>query len=74
MTVTVVERVFGDHNVTGTLNLLEAAVAAGHDRFPLPQQRHLQPAAAVDRMVGENPVEPLQKLEFLGRFRPRPVI
>jgi hypothetical protein len=25
-------------------------------------------------MVGENPVEPLQKLEFLGRFRPRPVV
>src|SRR6478736_3897657 len=43
-------------------------------RNPLPQQRHLQPAAAVDRMVGENPVEPLQKLEFLRRFRPRPVI
>src|SRR6478609_5422577 len=43
-------------------------------RNPLSQQRHLQPAAAVDRMVGENPVEPLQKLEFLGRFRPRPVI
>src|SRR5690348_1886692 len=25
-------------------------------------------------MVGENPVEPLQKLEFLRRFRPGPVI
>src|SRR5207248_3236510 len=44
------------------------------NRNPLTQQRHLEPAAAVDRMVGENPVEPLQKLEFLRRFRPRPVI
>jgi nucleoside-diphosphate-sugar epimerase len=26
-------RAFVDVNVTGTLNLLEAAVAAGHDRF-----------------------------------------
>src|SRR4029077_17525569 len=43
-------------------------------RNPLSQQRHLQPAPAVDGMVGENPVDPLQKLEFLGRFRPRPVI
>src|ERR1700751_5958038 len=25
-------------------------------------------------MAGENPVEPFQKLEFLGSFRPRPVI
>jgi hypothetical protein len=38
------------------------------------QLRHLQPAAAVDWMVGENLVEPLQKLEFLRRFLPRPVI
>jgi len=44
------------------------------NRNPLTQQRHLEPAAAVDRMVCENPVEPLQKLEFLRRFRPRPVI
>src|SRR5712671_5041520 len=42
--------------------------------YPLPQQRHLQPATAVDGMVCENPVEPLQKLELLSRFRPRPVI
>src|SRR5947209_12614326 len=48
--------------------------APAASRNPLPQQRDLQPAAAVDRMVGENPVEPLQKLEFLGSFRPRPVI
>src|SRR6185295_9630188 len=41
---------------------------------PLSQQRHLEPAAAVDWTVCENPVEPLQKLEFLGRFRPLPVI
>src|SRR5205814_7766402 len=44
------------------------------NRNPLTQQRHLEPAAAVDRMVCENPIEPLQKLEFLRRFRPRPVI
>src|SRR5580700_8487383 len=48
--------------------------ASAADRNPLPQQRHLQPAAAVDWMVGENPVEPLQKLEFLCGFRPRPII
>src|SRR5437660_3495190 len=44
------------------------------NRNPLTQQPHLEPAAAVDRMVCENPIEPLQKLEFLRRFRPRPVI
>src|SRR5438045_5538065 len=38
------------------------------NRNPLTQQRHLEPAATVDRMVCENPVEPLQKLEFLRRF------
>jgi hypothetical protein len=43
-------------------------------RNPLSQQRHLEPAAAADWMVGENPVEPLQKLEFRRRFRLRPVI
>src|SRR4029079_17234812 len=43
-------------------------------RNPLSQQRHLEPAAGVDWTVCENPVEPLQKLEFLRRFRPRPVI
>src|SRR3954447_10014479 len=32
------------------------------NRNPLTQKRHLEPAAAVARMVGENPVEPLQKL------------
>src|ERR1700736_5784075 len=42
-------------------------------RNPLSQQRHLEPAAAVDWTVCENPVEPPQKLEFLRRFR-RPVI
>jgi hypothetical protein len=41
------------------------------NRNPLTQQRHLEPAGSVDRMVCENPVEPLQKLEFLRRFRPR---
>src|SRR5271165_3893249 len=48
--------------------------ASAADRNPIPQKRDLQPAAAVDRLVGENPVEPLQKLEFRRRFRPRPVI
>ncbi len=48
--------------------------ASAADRDPIPQQRDLQPAAAVDRIVGENPVEPLQKLEFRRRFRPRPVM
>src|SRR5437763_12313372 len=44
------------------------------NRNPLTQQRHLEPAAAVDRMVCENPIEPLQKLKFLHRFRPRLVV
>src|SRR3954468_24996953 len=48
--------------------------ASAADRNSLSQQRHLEPAAAVDWTVCENPVEPLQKLEFLRRFRPRPVI
>src|SRR5438132_4376934 len=48
--------------------------ASPADRNPLSQERHLEAAAALDCMVGENPVEPLQKLEFLRRFRPRPVI
>src|SRR6202008_4267629 len=33
------------------------------DRNPLSQQRHLKPTAAVNGIVGENPVEPLHKLE-----------
>src|ERR1700681_2223495 len=48
--------------------------APAANRNPLSQQRHLEPTAAVDWMVGENPVEPLQKLELLGSFRPRPVV
>src|ERR1700726_2421214 len=52
----------------------QPADAPAAHRNPLSQQRHLEPTAAVDWMVGENPVEPLQKLEFLRRFRPRPVI
>src|SRR6476660_9596590 len=43
-------------------------------RNPLSQERHLEPTAAVHWMVGENPVEPRQKLEFLRRFRLRPII
>src|ERR1700722_9049263 len=30
--------------------------------------------AAVDRRVAENPIEPLQNIQFLRGFRPRPVI
>src|SRR3954447_746120 len=48
--------------------------ASAADRNSLSQQRHLEPAAAVDWTVCENPVEPLQKLEFLRTFRPGPVI
>src|SRR5437763_2486148 len=48
--------------------------APAANRNPLSQERHLELAAAIDWRVGENPVEPLQKLEFLRRFRPRPVI
>ena len=48
-------------------------IRAAH-RNPLSQQRHLEPAAAVDWTVCENPVETLQKLEFLRKFRSRPVI
>src|SRR5712671_6047194 len=44
------------------------------DRNPLPRERDVQSPAAVDRMVGENPVEPLQKIEFLCGLRPGPVI
>src|SRR5256885_14399091 len=48
--------------------------APAANRAPLSRERHLQPAAAIHRMVRENSVEPLQKLEFLPRFRPWPVI
>src|SRR6202012_653506 len=48
--------------------------APAANRNPLSQPRHLEPAAAVDRMAVKNRVEPFQKLEFLGSFRPRPVI
>jgi hypothetical protein len=48
--------------------------APAADRNPLSQQRHLELTAAADRMIGENPVEPLQKLEFRRTVRPGPVI
>ena len=54
--------------------LPQPADASTADRNPLPQQRHLKPAAAVDWMIDENSVEPLQKVEFLRSFRPRLVI
>ena len=38
--------------------------ASTTDRDPLPQQRDLKPAAAVNGMTGEDPIEPLQKVEF----------
>src|SRR5947209_18217787 len=44
--------------------------APAANRNALSQQPHLEPAAAVDWIVCENPVEALQKLEFLRRFRP----
>lgn len=40
-------RAFVDTNVTGTLNLLEAAVAAGHDRFVFTSTTSLMISAAV---------------------------
>src|SRR5271169_3150826 len=48
--------------------------APAANQNPLSQQRHLEPPAAVYWTVCENPVEPLQKLEFLHTLRPRPVI
>jgi hypothetical protein len=33
--------------------------ASAADRNPFSQQRHSKSAAAADRMIGENPVEPL---------------
>src|SRR6202035_5210044 len=40
------------------------------DRNPLAQQRHLQPPAAIHRMRGENPIEPIEKIDLLRRYRP----
>src|SRR5215472_266648 len=48
--------------------------ASTADRNPLSRQRHLKPAAAIHRMVRENPIEPLKNLELLRTFRPWPVI
>jgi hypothetical protein len=48
--------------------------ASTADRNPLSQQRHLKAAAAVDWIIGKNSVEPLQNIQLLRRFRPRPVV
>jgi len=47
---------------------LDASASRGN---PLPQQSHLQSAASIDRIVGENPVEPAQKLHFFRGPGPR---
>jgi hypothetical protein len=39
--------------------------ATASNKDPFAQQRHLQPPAAIHRMLGENPVEPVQQIEFL---------
>src|SRR3954463_6897913 len=44
------------------------------NRNPITQQRHLEPAAAVDRMGRAKPGGATPKLDLLRRFRPRPVI
>src|SRR6201993_1883481 len=48
--------------------------APAPDRNPFPQQRHLQPPAAIHRMLGENPIEPVQQIKFYCRRRPRLII
>ncbi len=47
---------FIDTNVTGTLNLLEAAVAAGHDRFILTSTTSLMISDAIRRETAEHAV------------------
>ena len=44
------------------------------DGDPLAQQRHLQSTAAIHRMLGENPIEPVQKIERIRRCRSRLVV
>src|SRR5947209_15593065 len=48
--------------------------APASDGNPLAQQRHLQPPAAIHRMLGENPVEPVQQIELIRGRRPGLVI
>src|SRR4051794_38628741 len=52
----------------------QAPDAPAANRNTISRQRHLQSAAAIDWIVRENLVEPLQKLEFLRSPRPRPII
>jgi len=47
---------FVDVNVTGTLNLLQAAVAAGHDRFVLTSTTSLMISEAIRRELGDDAV------------------
>jgi len=47
---------FVDVNVTGTLNLLEAAVAAGHDRFVFTSTTSLMISDAIRRAEGDRAV------------------
>ncbi|HAE28041.1 MULTISPECIES: NAD-dependent epimerase/dehydratase family protein [Hyphomonas] len=49
-------RAFVDTNVTGTLNLLEAAVAAGHDRFVMTSTTSLMISQAVRDEVSKEAV------------------
>lgn len=49
-------RAFVDVNVTGTLNLLEAAVAAGHDRFVFTSTTSLMISDAIRRAEGDSAV------------------
>ena len=49
-------RAFVDVNVTGTLNLLEAAAAAGHDRFVFTSTTSLMISGAIRRAEGDRAV------------------
>ncbi len=49
-------RAFVDVNVTGTLNLLEAAVTAGHDRFVFTSTTSLMISQAIRQELGESAV------------------
>jgi nucleoside-diphosphate-sugar epimerase len=50
------QRAFVDVNVTGTLNLLEAAVARGHDRFVFTSTTSLMISHAIRQELGETAV------------------
>jgi UDP-glucose 4-epimerase len=50
------QQAFVDVNVTGTLNLLEAAVAAGHDRFVFTSTTSLMVSHVIRQELGERAV------------------